>query len=298
MRVPSVTCLAMLCTVLWAGYASAATTRPLTDAEVSALVETMAADGFERAALQKIFKDQRVRYVPKLVRMLVVPPDFSASYDRFTKTAEIIRARAFKAAQAGALLAAGEKSGVDTDVIVAILLIETSLGRNTGRSPVLSVYASLLLENSLHREAFAQTLAGNPRKDHFLQRLGDKAAWARTQLGALITMKRNGGFDVCGLRGSYAGAFGIPQFLPTSYLKWASSGTAGSSPDLFSMPHAILSVANFLKEHGWKPSLTHDEKRAVIWHYNRSSVYVDTVLAVAAQLKGSTAHKGADQPLK
>jgi len=53
------------------------------------------------------------------------------------------------------------------------------------------------------------------------------------------------------------------------------------------MPDAIMSVANFLKEHGWRPGLTDDEKRAVIWHYNHSSVYVDTVLAVAAKLKGN-----------
>lgn len=281
-------CAAVLAAVLSAVPVQAAG-RPFNEAEVSALVETMAAGGFERTALQKTFKDQRVRYVPNLVRMLVVPPDFSANYDRFTKTAEIRRARAFKASQAGPLDAVEKESGVDADVIVAILLIETSLGNNLGRSPVLSVFASLLLENSLHREAFAQTLAANPRKDHFLQRLDDKAAWARGELEALLRIQQKGLMDVCGLRGSYAGAFGIPQFLPTSYLKWARSGTVGRSPDLFSMPHAIMSVANFLKEHGWKSSLTDDEKRAVIWHYNRSSVYVDTVLAVAAQLKGSTA---------
>jgi len=274
----------MLCTVLWAGYASAAASRPLTGTEVSALVETMATDGFDRAFLQKTFSDQRVRYVPNLVRMLVVPPDFSANYDRFTKPAEVRRARAFKASQAGPLAAAEKECGVDADVIVAILLVETSLGSNTGRSPVFSVFASLLLENSLHREAFVKTLADNPRKNHYLQRLGDKAAWARAQLGALITLQRSG-FDACGLRGSYAGAFGIPQFLPTSYLKWARSGTDGRRPDLFRMPHAILSVANFLKAHGWKANLTGDEKRVVLWQYNRSSVYADTVLAVAAQLK-------------
>ncbi len=55
------------------------------------------------------------------------------------------------------------------------------------------------------------------------------------------------------------------------------------------MPDAIISVANFLKEHGWQTNLTDFEKRMVIWHYNRSSVYIDTVLAVAAKLKESAA---------
>jgi len=273
----------MLFAFLWTGHAAAAASRPLTDDEVGSLVTTMAAEGYERAFLQKTFSDQRVRYVPNLVRMLVVPPDFTANYERFTKAAEISRARAFKAAQADPLAEAEKKYRVDAGIIVAILLVETSLGRNTGRSPVLSVFASVLLENSLHREAFARTLADNPRKDHYLQRLNDKAAWARAQLGALITMQR-GGFDACGLRGSYAGAFGIPQFLPTSYLKWANSGADGCSPDLFSMPHAILSVANFLKAHGWQANLSDAEKRVVLWQYNRSSVYAGTVLAIAAEL--------------
>ncbi len=279
----------MLCTILWAGYAAAGAARPLSESEVRSLVETMAADGFERAFLEEIFSDRRVRYVPRLVRMLVVPPDFSASYGRFTTAAEIRRAREFKAAQSGALAAAEQESGVDAGTIVAILLVETALGSSTGRSPVLSVFASLLLESSLHREAFAATLDGNPRRDDFMQRLDDKAAWARTQLAALITMQRGSGFDACGLRGSYAGAFGIPQFLPTSYLAWASSGSDSRSPDLFYIPHAILSVANFLKAHGWQANLTDDEKRVVLWQYNRSSVYADTVLAVAKQLNGSPA---------
>ncbi len=281
-----VLCTAVLSLMLCPGLSPAAS-RLLSDTEVVALVESLAADGFERAFLEKIFKNPRVRYVPHPVRLLVIPPDFSANYERFRKKTDINRAHVFKAAQGAFLEKAETAFGVDADIIVAILLIETSLGSNLGRSPVLSVYASLLLENSLHREAFAKTLEGNPRRDHFLQRLDDKAAWARGELVALLRIQKSGSMDVCGLKGSYAGAFGIPQFLPTSYLAWAKSGEDGRNPDLFHLPHAIMSVANFLKEHGWKSNLTDDEKRAVIWHYNRSSFYVDTVFAVAAQLKDS-----------
>jgi membrane-bound lytic murein transglycosylase B len=276
----------VLSVVLLPGFTSAAS-RPFNEAEVSALVKTMAADGFERTFLQKIFTEPRVRYVPQPVRMLVIPPNFSANYERFTTKAEIKRARVFKSSQHSCLGTAQQTYGVDADIIVAILLIETSLGSNLGRSPVLSVFASLLLEGSLHRGSFAKTLEANPRKEHFLQRLDDKAAWARGELAALLYIQQKGLMDVCGLQGSYAGAFGIPQFLPTSYLTWAKSAEHGRNPDLFHLPHAIMSVANFLKEHGWKSNLTDDEKRAVIWHYNRSSIYVDTVLAVAAQLKDS-----------
>ncbi len=259
--------------------------RQLTNAEINVLMEIYTTEGYEQAYLEKLFRNTHVRYVPNLVRMLVIPPDFTANYKRFTKKTEIDKARAFCRYWRTCLSTTMDTSGVDPGVIAAILLVETSLGKNLGRSPVLSVFASLLLENSLHRDAFAKGLSGNARKDHYLKRLDDKAAWARAELQALLVMNQKKSIDVCGLKGSYAGAFGIAQFLPTSYLKWAYSGKETRPPNLFYMPHAIMSVANFLKEHGWRTDLTDEEKRTVIWSYNRSNAYVDTVLAIAEQLK-------------
>ena len=253
------------------------------------LAQTYEPDGYERAYLKKIFSDSQVRYVPKLVRMLVIPPDFRANYERFTKKAAIERACVFRRYWRTCLGEAADTFGVDQSLIVSILLIETSLGENLGRSPVLSVFASLLLDSSLHRDAFAKSLDNNDRRDHYLKRLDDKAAWAREQLHALMEMNQKKSIAICTLKGSYAGAFGIPQFLPTSYLKWAYSGKDKQPPNLFYMPHAIMSVANFLKEHGWRTNLTEEEKRTVIWNYNHSSAYVDTVLAVAGKINQDNA---------
>jgi len=274
----------MLALILCHPQAQAAARR-LTNTEINALVEIYAAKGYEKTYLKKLFNNPQARYVPKLVGMLIIPPDCTANYNRFTKQAQIDRARAFKKYWHTCLGRAADMHQVDQSVIVAIVLIETSLGENLGRSPVLSVFASLLLENSLHREAFIKKLEANERKDYYLKRLNDKAAWAHEQLRALMEMNQKKSIDVCGLKGSYAGAFGIPQFLPTSYLQWAHSGKETRVPNLFYMPHAIMSVANFLKAHGWRKGLTEEEKRTVIWNYNRSSAYVDTVLTIADQLK-------------
>lgn len=261
-----------------------ATSRRFTNTEINTLVNLYATDGYEQTYLKNIFSNPRVRYVPKLVHMLVVPPDFTANYDRFIQPDELKRARVFHRYWRTCLGRASDTFGVDPNIIVAILLIETSLGKNLGRSPVLSVFASLLLDSGLHREAFTKKLEHNPRRDHYLKRLDDKAAWAREELNALIQMNQKKSIDICGLKGSYAGAFGIPQFLPTSYITWAHSDTEKRPPNLFYIPHAIMSVANFLKGHGWKTGLNDEEKRAVIWNYNRSSTYVDTVLIVAEKL--------------
>ena len=92
--------------------------------------------------------------------------------------------------------------------------------------------------------------------------------------------------DPLGLRGSYSGAFGIPQFLPRSYLQHGVDGNGDGRVSLYNPDDAIVSCAHYLAAHGWKPRMTVAEKRRVLWAYNRSTPYIDTVLAVAARLGG------------
>ena len=176
-------------------------------------------------------------------------------------------------------------------IIVNIIIGRKRIRLTASHITPIQSFPKCLLDSSLHRDAFAKSLDGNDRRDHYLKRLDDKAVWAREELHALISMNQKKSIDVCGLKGSYAGAFGIPQFLPTSYLKWAHSGKDKQQPNLFYMPHAIMSVANFLKEHGWRKDMTEEEKRTVIWNYNRSSAYVDTVLTIAGKVDQDNATK-------
>ena len=85
------------------------------------------------------------------------------------------------------------------------------------------------------------------------------------------------------LKGSWAGAFGICQFLPSSYLNWAVDGNDDGNINLYEMDDAIFSVANYLINHGWSEQ-PEDQKKAV-FTYNNSSDYVDAVIQLAAKLK-------------
>ena len=101
---------------------------------------------------------------------------------------------------------------------------------------------------------------------------------------ALLEISQRYKVDLFSLKGSYAGAFGMAQFLPSSYLKWAVSRDGNSMPDLFAAQDAIYSVANYLKAHGYK----YGDEEAIkhsIWSYNHSDVYVDTVLGAARKMK-------------
>jgi membrane-bound lytic murein transglycosylase B len=87
--------------------------------------------------------------------------------------------------------------------------------------------------------------------------------------------------DLYNIRGSYAGAFGMPQFLPSSYLSWAVDGNQDRRIDLNDPSDAIASIANFLKVHGWKKKGSLEENMRAVWEYNHSQHYVNTIFAVA-----------------
>ncbi len=101
----------------------------------------------------------------------------------------------------------------------------------------------------------------------------------------MLEMKKMLKIDVLRLRGSYAGAFGMPQFLPSSYLKWACSPDNVTRPDLDYEPDAIVSVANYLKGHGWKKGQTEEKSKKILWAYNHNTVYVETIMGVAEKLQ-------------
>ncbi|RLB95854.1 MAG: protein MltB, partial [Deltaproteobacteria bacterium] len=87
------------------------------------------------------------------------------------------------------------------------------------------------------------------------------------------------------IKGSYAGAMGIAQFMPSNAYALAKDGNGNGRIDLFEHADAIASIAYYLKYHGWKPGLSAKKQHRVILHYNNSTVYANTVLKVADKLK-------------
>ena len=119
--------------------------------------------------------------------------------------------------------------GVPEEIIVAILGVETFYGRNTGRWRVIDALATLAFDYA-------------PRAPYF-----------RGELENYLLFAREMELDVFALKGSYAGAIGIPQFMPTSYLRYAVDFDGDGVSDLSgNAADAIGSVGNFLKQHGWR----------------------------------------------
>jgi membrane-bound lytic murein transglycosylase B len=131
--------------------------------------------------------------------------------------------------QRRALARARRAYGVPEEIVVAIIGIETFYGRNTGRWRVIDALATLAFDYP-------------PRAPFF-----------RGELENYLLFARELELDVFSVKGSYAGAIGIPQFMPGSYLRYAVDFDGDGATDLrANAADAIGSVANFLLQHGWQ----------------------------------------------
>jgi len=86
------------------------------------------------------------------------------------------------------------------------------------------------------------------------------------------------------LRGSFSGAFGIPQFLPSSYVRWARSHKKAKQPIISRPEDAIMSVAHYLKDHGWKKS-NREAQLAALYKYNNSHDYAAAIVDLAQRVE-------------
>ena len=159
----------------------------------------------------------------------------------FITQSRIDGGRAFLAAHRDQLAKVEAQYGVPAEVIVAILGVETSWGGNTGKTPVL---------DALYTLAFNYPRTNAPDK---IARENQREAFFRDELAQLMKLGKETGLDITTLNGSYAGAMGWGQFMPSSYRAYAVDGDGDGMRDLFNDPDDVFaSVANyFVKKGGW-----------------------------------------------
>ncbi|MGB3394708.1 MAG: lytic murein transglycosylase B [Stenotrophomonas sp.] len=159
----------------------------------------------------------------------------------FISQARIDGGKAFLAEHREQLLRVQERSGVPAEVIVAIIGVETSYGRNAGSHRVL---------DALYTLAFKYPRSGDAEK---LEREVRRELFFRDELAKLFELAALEKLDITTLKGSYAGAMGMGQFMPSSYLDYAVDGNGDGRRDLFgSFDDVFASIANyFVKKGGW-----------------------------------------------
>lgn len=255
-----------------------------TKKEISFLISEFKTEEFNQTYLRKIFGHQKFKKIPIVINKNIVNLDPVDHYKNFLSPYSIFLGNRFLKRWRTLLKRASQKYLVNKEVIVAVLLVETGLGNVMGDFPVISVFSSIIVEYEIRKTKMAKTFKPTERQKYELKRLARKDQWARSQMKALLTIIKQQKQSPFYYKGSYAGAFGIPQFLPTSYLKWGVDSDNSGSVNLYWYPDAIYSVANYLKKHGWKPGLDRKSQEKVIWEYNHSKTYVNTVLSAARKL--------------
>lgn len=254
------------------------------------LVEKLVADDVPRARAVATFTDPRMPRFTGL-EFSVAPRESAALYRGLLKPRTVSAARRCRARYEDALGAAEATEGVPANVLAALLYVESGCGRMTGNARVLPRLARLSMANA------PENLAAN------LERLGatrtpEAAVRARARyLEDTFYPEVRGTFDVADrqgldpleLVGSEGGAFGYPQFLPTSFLRYGVDADGDGRVRLDDMADAAASCARYLAHHGWKPGCSRRERQHALWAYNHSDPYVSAVLALADRLGGSPA---------
>jgi len=207
----------------------------------------------------------QARKQPSAQRLMMPPPagtakNWAAYRDRFVEPQRIQAGLRFWQDNAQWLQAAEERWGVPPEIVVGIVGVETFYGRYTGNFRVLDVLATLAFDFPTGRS--------------------DRSAFFRAELEEFLALSRREGFDPASVKGSFAGAMGLPQFMPSSINKHAVDFDGDGHIDLLNSPADVIgSVANYLAAYGWQRGMaTTFEVRVPVDSVDRATLLVPDIL--------------------
>ncbi|MCP4371006.1 MAG: lytic murein transglycosylase, partial [Deltaproteobacteria bacterium] len=222
------------------------------------LQEQLVNDGFDNRLIKIIYGNSKVIFEAKGVSLFFVHSEGRLDYDQYTVRSQIKKARKYMKKHNAELSQAEIIYGVDKEVIVAIILVETQCGTLLGSRSVLNTLSTLSSLFDLHvREKLWKEISNTPdlTRERFDRKADKKSKWAYRELKAFLNHTIIEQVDPVVIKGSYAGAMGISQFMPSNIPELAKDGNNDGSIDLFNHADAIASIAFYLKHHGWKPGI-------------------------------------------
>jgi membrane-bound lytic murein transglycosylase B len=189
--------------------------------------------GYSSELLDRAFAD--LKPVPQILERDRTQAEFTLDLDAYLKrrlTTPTVRAARRMHAKYASVLSRVEKAyGVPSRIVVSVWGLESNFGRFAGVRPTIPALA---------------TLAYDPRR----------ATFFRGELFNALEIVSRGDIELERLKGSWAGALGQPQFMPSSYLRYAQDFDGDGRKDIWtSQADVFASIANYLKEHGWTPGV-------------------------------------------
>lgn len=221
------------------------------------------------AAVDAFFADARLRVIDGIADRFGKPGE-SLPYAEYRKLfinpESLAKGAAFLAAQGTTLAAVEAAHGVDLYLLAAHAGVETRFGTYTGKMPIGAALWTIALKV--------------PRRSD----------WAVRELAELLIFAAAEREDAHAWNGSYAGAFGLVQFMPSSANSFAVDFDGDGLRSLFTWPDALGSAANYLKKNGYRTGEPFTPGSAIgraVYAYNHSENYVKVVLELRAELKAA-----------
>jgi membrane-bound lytic murein transglycosylase B len=186
----------------------------------------------------------QARYSAQVAKFILppavgTPKNWAAYRSRFLESVRLAAGVKFWRAHRKDLLRAERETGVPASLIVGVIGVETLYGQHVGNFRVLDALTTLAFDFP----------AAHPRA-------AERSAFFRAELEQLLGLSQRTGTDPLSWRGSYAGAMGLPQFMPSSWVRFAVDFDRDGRIDLFASPaDAIGSVANYFKAFNWQPGM-------------------------------------------
>jgi membrane-bound lytic murein transglycosylase B len=184
---------------------------------------------------------QRARFVPLVTKFIMPPPagtakNWATYRGRFIDPVRVRAGAAFWRTNEKWLRLAEELYGVPPEIVVGIVGVETIYGQQMGNFRVVDALATLAFDFPTGRK--------------------DRSAFFRDELESFFVMCASEGLDPVAPKGSFAGAMGMPQFMPSSFNKYAVDLDGDGHVDLRGNPADVIgSVAHYLAESGWRRGL-------------------------------------------
>lgn len=223
--------------ILLTGFATAndaVTDKPTFEAYIKAIKVEALKKGYSPEIIESSFKN--VTFHKRAVKADKSQPEKVETLDTYLPKRvpnwKIKRARARFKEHESLLTEIGEKYGVQPRFIVALWGLETNFGKIMGNYNVISALSTMAYE-------------------------GRREAFFKKQLWAALSILQEGHITIDNMKGSWAGAMGQNQFMPTSFLSYAVDGDGDGKKDIWgNYADVFSSMANYLKNEGWNSDLT------------------------------------------
>lgn len=186
----------------------------------------------------------QARYIPQIARFIQPPPvgtpkNWRVYRSRFIDPTRISAGVKFWQDNRDTLARAEAETGVPAEIIVGIIGVETIYGQQMGTFRVIDALATLAFDFP----------ASHPRA-------AARSEFFKAELEQYLSLTHRTSVDPLALRGSFAGAMGMPQFMPSSWVKYAIDFDGDGKVDLFNSPADVIgSVANYFKAFNWQPGM-------------------------------------------